>query len=68
MLGPFRGFSVEETHGHTGLSPTKGHKDVLGIGASFVQGKSKRTETVLPGKDKAHGDLISVYELPGGGG
>ena len=38
--------SVQEGRGDTGESPTKGHKDDEGSGASLLCGKSERAETL----------------------
>lgn len=41
-------FPVHESHGHTGVSPAKGHKDDEGTGASVTQGEAEGTGTLQP--------------------
>jgi len=38
--------SVQEKHGHTGETPTKGHEDDEGSGVFHVEGKAERLGTV----------------------
>lgn len=60
-LGPDR-MHPQERQGHTGDSPTKSHKAQKGTGTCLIRGKAESAGTVLPGEEKAQGDLIKVYK------
>lgn len=59
-LCPVLGFPVQESHGQVGESPTKGHEDDEGTGASLLRGKAERAGTVRPGERRLREDLINV--------
>ena len=52
VLCPVLGSSVEERQRTSRESPTEGHKDDEEPGASPIQGKAERAETVQPGEEK----------------
>lgn len=45
----------------------KGHKDDLGLGASFIRGEGERAETVQLREEKVQGDLIHMDKYLMGG-
>lgn len=49
--------------GRFGESLIKGDKDNEETGSSLLQGKGERDETVHPGKEKAWGNLIIVWDI-----
>ena len=57
------GSSVEKRDGHIGESPTKGHKDDEGTGASLLWGKAERAGTVQPREEKAQGGSYQCIKI-----
>lgn len=53
---------VRSHSGHSGKSSMKGHKYDEGSGASHIWGKADQAGTVLPGKEKAQGNLTDGYK------
>jgi len=58
------GSSVRKRHGRTRESPTKGHEDDSGTGASLPSGKTERARTVQPGEEKAEGQSDQCMQIP----
>lgn len=63
MLCPLLDSPIQGIHGHTEMSPVKGHRDYEKMGSSLIGEEAERTGTVYPRKEeKTWENLFNVFK------